>query len=184
MGIYVASCKRHRFEAHQVPQAIAKGWPMKIDFRRVRGRVEKLGSGLGKLVRGEGNARDESIYWTTVIKEVHKLGSRAASGVKGQFESFEKTQPGYYGELGSMILHQTLYNMFPPSSFDAQSITPLTPQEFIQRILVPEAALSLIMEDTRQDQMQALQTMRESSGYGWQCFRTLVKVLGSGRVRI
>jgi RTC4-like domain len=71
-----------------------------------------------------------------------------------------------YGELGSMILHQTLYNIFPPSSFDAQSIVPLTPQEFIQRILVPEAALALIMEDMRQDRTQAAQTMRESAGYG------------------
>ncbi len=75
-----------------------------------------------------------------------------------------------YGELGSMILHQTLYNMFPPSSFDAQSIAPLTPQEFIQRILVPEAALALIMEDTGQDRIQAVQTMRESAGYGMAMF--------------
>ena len=71
-----------------------------------------------------------------------------------------------YGELGSMILHQTLYNMFPPSSFDAQSIAPLTPQDFIQRILVPEAALALIMEDTGQDRIEAARTMRESAGYG------------------
>lgn len=166
MGIYVASCKRHRFEAHQIPEAIAKGWPMDIDFGRVRDRVEQLRDSLGKLVQGEGNARDENIYWTTVILEVQKMGSRAASGVKGQFESFERTQPGYYGELGSMILHQTLYNMFPPSSFDARSIAPLTPQDFIQRILVPEAALALIMEDTGQDRIQAVRTMRESAGYG------------------
>jgi hypothetical protein len=65
-----------------------------------------------------------------------------------------------------MILHQTLYNMFPPSSFEPQSITPLTPQEFIQRILVPEAALMLIMEDTGQNRARAVQTMRESAGYG------------------
>ena len=71
-----------------------------------------------------------------------------------------------YGELGSMILHQTLYNIFPPSSINPQSITPLAPQEFIQRILVPEAALTLIMEDTGQDQVKAVQTMRESAGYG------------------
>lgn len=65
-----------------------------------------------------------------------------------------------------MILHQTLYNMFPPTSFEPQSITPLTPQDLIQRILVPEAALALIMEDTGQEQAQAVQTMRESAGYG------------------
>ncbi|KAI0299152.1 hypothetical protein BC826DRAFT_1119025 [Russula brevipes] len=129
MGIYVASCKRHRFEAHQIPEAIAKGWPTNIDFGKVRERVERLSGDLAKLVRDEGNAREDSVYWTTVMKEVRKLGSRAASGVKGQFESFEKTQPGYYGELGSMILHQTLYNIFPPSSLDPMSITPLTPQD-------------------------------------------------------
>ena len=65
-----------------------------------------------------------------------------------------------------MILHQTLYNMFPPTSFEPQSITPFTPQDFIQRILVPEAALALIMEDTGQDRAQAVQTMLESAGYG------------------
>ncbi|KAH9000210.1 RTC4-like domain-containing protein [Lactarius akahatsu] len=166
MGIYIALCKRHRFEAHQIPEAIAKGWPMDIDFGKVRDRVEQLRDSLGKLVNGEGNARDENIYWTTVIKEVQKMGSRAASSVKGQFESFQRTQPGYYGELGSMIMHQTLYNMFPPTSFDARSIAPLTPQDFIQRILVPEAALALIMEDTGQDRTQAVRTMRESAGYG------------------
>lgn len=94
MGIYVASCKRHRFETYQIPEAMAKGWPMNINFGKIRERVERLTGGLTKLVRDEGNAREESIYWTTVMKEVRKLGSRAASGVKGQFESFEKTQPG------------------------------------------------------------------------------------------
>ncbi|KAI9440454.1 RTC4-like domain-containing protein [Lactarius indigo] len=166
MGIYIALCKRHRFEAHQIPEAIAKGWPMDIDFGKVRDRVEKLRDSLGKLVKDEGNARDENIYWTTVIKEVQKMGSRAASSVKGQFESFQRTQPGYYGELGSMVMHQTLFNMFPPSSFDARSVAPLTPQDFIQRVLVPEVALALIMEDTGQDRIQAVRTMRESAGYG------------------
>ena len=94
MGIYVASCKRHRFEVHQIPEAIAKGWPTVINFGQVRERVEKLRGGLTKLVRDEDDAREKSIYWTAVIVEVRKFGSRAASGVKGQFESFEKTQPG------------------------------------------------------------------------------------------
>ena len=79
-----------------------------------------------------------------------------------------------------MILHQTLYNMFPPSSIDPQSITPLAPQEFIQRILVPEAALTLIMEDTGQDQVKAVQTMRESAGYGVAMFPDTSEGLGVG----
>ena len=94
MSIYVALCKRHRFEAHQIPEAIAKGWPTDIDFGRVRDRVEQLRDSLRRLVKGEGNTRDDNIYWITVIKEVQKMGSRAASSVKGQFESFQRTQPG------------------------------------------------------------------------------------------
>lgn len=94
MSVYIASCKRHRFEVHQIPEAVAKGWPTDINFGKVRERVERLAVVLAKLVRDEGNTREESVYWTTVTAEVRKLGSRAASGVKGQFESFEKTQPG------------------------------------------------------------------------------------------
>lgn len=71
-----------------------------------------------------------------------------------------------YGELGSMVIHQTLYNLFPPTSFHTPSIAPFTPSEFIQRILVPEAALRLIMEDTGQPPEEAIKTMRESAAYG------------------
>jgi len=44
-----------------------------------------------------------SIFWTEVMDEVKKKGSRAVVGVRGQFANFEKTQPGYYGEQGSVI---------------------------------------------------------------------------------
>ena len=60
--------------------------------------------------------------------------------------------------------------MFPLSSFDATRILPLTSNEFILRILVPEVALRLIMEDRELDgddgMHQALIVLRESSTYG------------------
>lgn len=74
-----------------------------------------------------------------------------------------------YGELGSVIIHQTLYNMFPPASMDPNVIAPLTANEFVQRILVPEVALRLIMEDkgfSDEDMKEALTILRESSAYG------------------
>ncbi|KAI0048757.1 hypothetical protein FA95DRAFT_1468791, partial [Auriscalpium vulgare] len=166
LGAFVAVCRRHRFEAHEVPKARARGWPTKIDFERLRERVERLARGFSKLVNGDAQTREQSTYWSAVMAEVQAKGSRAVAGLKGQFESFEKTQPGYYGELGSMVLHQTIYNLYPPSSFDAQSIAPLTPPEFIQRILVPETAVALIMEDTAQSRSDAMQTMHESATYG------------------
>lgn len=75
-----------------------------------------------------------------------------------------------YGEQGSVIIHQTLFDMFPPASFDATRILPLTSNEFVLRVLVPEVALRLIMEDRNlegNDGMdQALIVLRESSTYG------------------
>ena len=60
--------------------------------------------------------------------------------------------------------------MFPPASFDPTRILPLTSNEFILRILVPEVALRLIMEDRELDgddgMHQALIVLRESSTYG------------------
>lgn len=75
-----------------------------------------------------------------------------------------------YGEQGSVIIHQTLFDMFPPASFDPTRILPLTSNEFILRILVPEVALRLIMEDRDLEGddgiHEALIVLRESSTYG------------------
>lgn len=71
-----------------------------------------------------------------------------------------------YGELGYVIIHQTIYDLFPPASFDSESTLPLSPTEFIQLILVPEAAVSLIMDDLQQPRAQAIRTLRASAEYG------------------
>ncbi len=65
-----------------------------------------------------------------------------------------------------MIISQTIYNLFPPSEFPPHSTLPLTPTEFIQRILVPEAAVSLVIQDMQQTRAQAIATLRESAQYG------------------
>jgi hypothetical protein len=63
-----------------------------------------------------------------------------------------------------------LYNLFPPSELDPDLISPLTSNEFIQRILVPEVAVRLIKEDQNLEgdvgTIEALQILRESSAYG------------------
>jgi hypothetical protein len=69
-----------------------------------------------------------------------------------------------------MIIHQTLLNMFPLESFDPQQIKPFTANDFIQRILIPEVALQLIMEDRGLKGFigaeTALQVLRDSTAYG------------------
>lgn len=71
-----------------------------------------------------------------------------------------------YGELGYLIIHQTIYQLFPPDTIDPDSTTPLTPSDFIQRILIPEAAAYLIMEDLQSTYSDAIKTLRESAEYG------------------
>ncbi|EKM49051.1 uncharacterized protein PHACADRAFT_214526 [Phanerochaete carnosa HHB-10118-sp] len=110
--------------------------------------------------------RKGSAFWREVVRSVKKRGARKAAGVRSQMTSFAKTQPGYYGELGSVIMSQTIYDLFPPVDFPPNSTLPLTPIEFIQHILVPEAALLLLMEDMHQSRTEALKTLRDSAQYG------------------
>ena len=55
--------------------------------------VERLFRGDGDGTRQKG-PKTRSIFWTEVMDEVKKKGSRAVVGVRGQFANFEKTQPG------------------------------------------------------------------------------------------
>jgi hypothetical protein len=73
-----------------------------------------------------------------------------------------------------VIIHQTLYDLFPPTSIDPNKIAPLTPSEFLQQILVPEVGVRLIMEDqglVGDDATKiAVQTLRDSASYGVSMF--------------
>ncbi|KIJ65185.1 hypothetical protein HYDPIDRAFT_27905 [Hydnomerulius pinastri MD-312] len=179
LATYISVCQRHRFESHQLPIAIERGWPTYINFEKVPDRVKGMKKDLQAIIMDTGDRdeddtsddelkgpRDRSVFWREVKKEVKKQGSRTVVGVKGQFASFEKTQPGYYGEQGSVIIHQTLFDLFPLSSFDVALIAPLAPAEFIQRVLVPEAAVRLIAQDSGADIEDAVVTLRESAQYG------------------
>ncbi|KAI6167304.1 RTC4-like domain-containing protein [Pisolithus thermaeus] len=185
LAIYISVCQRHRFESHQLPIALERGWPQTINFKNVPMRVKRMKPDLEAIIMDDDDddtdndvvgdidedcdtrgPRSRSVFWKEVKREVKKQGSRTTVGVKGQFASFEKIQPGYYGEQGSVIIHQTLFNLFPPSSFDSSLIKPLTPSEFIQRVLVPETAARLIAQDLGVDMDYAIVTLHESARYG------------------
>ncbi|KAH9921093.1 RTC4-like domain-containing protein, partial [Amylocystis lapponica] len=191
IDVFIGVCQRHAFENDQVPRAQQLGWPAEIAWARVRPRVEAMRARLQEIVddvdeefqpgvthwtredddeedeeKYAGRPRKSSVFWRDVIKSVRKTGSRRTTSIRGQFSSFSKTQPGYYGELGYVIIHQTIYNLFPPTSFDPNATLPLTPTDFIQFILVPEAAVMLIMEDLGQGRTASIDTLRDSAGYG------------------
>ncbi|KAF8213840.1 hypothetical protein K438DRAFT_1563317, partial [Mycena galopus ATCC 62051] len=52
-----------------------------------------------------------------------------------------------YGELGSMVIHQALYKLFPNNAVDPDAVQPLGLRKFIGRILVPEVGIRLVIED-------------------------------------
>ncbi|KAK0457879.1 RTC4-like domain-containing protein [Desarmillaria tabescens] len=162
---FIALCQRHRFESVTLPEAERNGWPKEIAWEKLEGRVHKMKRELNTLI-SDPIARSSSVFWTEIMEEVKAKGSRAVGGVKNQFATFEKTQPGYYGEQGSVIIHQTLFNLFPPASIHPDQVTPLTPNEFTQRILVPEVAVRLIRQDMDVSPSKALKILRESSSYG------------------
>lgn len=60
--------------------------------------------------------------------------------------------------------------MFPLAEMNPALVAPLTTNEFVQRILVPEVALHLIMEDKHMDSNEdvkaAVAILRDSSAYG------------------
>ena len=47
-----------------------------------------------RLTREDRGPRSRCIFWVEMMKEVRKKGMTNVVGVKGQFENFEKTQPG------------------------------------------------------------------------------------------
>ncbi|KAI0331662.1 hypothetical protein GY45DRAFT_1275558, partial [Cubamyces sp. BRFM 1775] len=185
--VFVGVCQRHRFERVWIPRARKKGWPTDIDWGGLKGRVECLQGKLKAIVedldedfvpgakdvvsskgkeRARYRPRKENEFWQEVVQNVKQQGSRQTTGVRGQFLHFNKSQPGYYGELGYVIIHQTLCDLFPPASFDPAAALPLTPADFIAHVLVPEAALNLIMEDLNLSRSDALKTLRDSVEYG------------------
>ncbi|KAL5536818.1 hypothetical protein ACEPAF_641 [Sanghuangporus sanghuang] len=168
---YVTMCQRHQFEMQLLPKARAAGWPTCIDFTTLPGRIHALRKHMTVLLRD----KRKSIFWRDLKKDIDKYGARKTMGVTNQFDSFEKSQPGYYGEQGAVIITQTLSHLFPPDSIDPDRVAPLTPTEFIRCVLVPECAVALIQEDLGSGTSieYAIRILRKSSKYGTAMFPDL-----------
>jgi hypothetical protein len=63
--------------------------------------------------------------------------------------------------------------MFPRDQIADTKYLPLTVLDFIQRVLVPETALQLIMIDMNCDMEKGVKVLRESGTYGEQMFPEL-----------
>ena len=118
--------------------------------------------------------RFKSKFWIKAKEEVLKIGLRKAQGLESQFENFEDEQPGYYGEVGLIVISFSLTHLTtskkkgkkPVIKLDQDITEPLTPHDFIRRVLVPEVSLRLIATDRNVNLDEAEEIRRESRQYG------------------
>ncbi|KAF8518974.1 RTC4-like domain-containing protein, partial [Hysterangium stoloniferum] len=162
-SIFVEICQRHRFEMTHLPLALQRGWPTHLDFPSLPKRILGFKKALARLIVKPQHSK----FWRDLRDDVKEVGRTKMVSVSGQYATFERTQPGYYGEQGSIIIHQTLYYLFPPELILEESVLPLTPDQFITHVLVPETAVLLIKSDMGlSSKADALEVMEESKKYG------------------
>ncbi|KAJ7042083.1 hypothetical protein C8F04DRAFT_946486, partial [Mycena alexandri] len=163
-------CVRHEFEKNLLPMAIAQGWPTELDLVDLEQRIKQKKPIFDALVNnrdweaGKGPRYDNILWLDAVLATQSGRG-----GLAGNILTFNKVQPGYYGELGTRRIDQTFHRML---EFSEDCTLPLTVLQFVQLVLIPEAGVQLIMDDlgaaaSRDD---AMQVMWASGSYGASMF--------------
>ncbi|KAJ7708383.1 RTC4-like domain-containing protein, partial [Mycena rosella] len=198
-AIFGVVCQRHIFESNVLPQAKERGWPTQINWATLKDRVLHMERELAKILadpgdpvvyRGDGKEDNDAkeqqgskpersdgprmrcLFWDDLVKRVKTQGSKGLRNITSQYYNFHKMQPGYYGELGLVIIQRALCGMFPLEDIDPGLVKPLTPMEFIQSIFVPEVGMRLVMADfglnvnNWSDKEQAVEVLRDSASYG------------------
>ncbi|KZP01572.1 hypothetical protein CALVIDRAFT_551954 [Calocera viscosa TUFC12733] len=160
MEIFVTLCTLHRSESSHIPEGIAQGWPTSIDFRAIAARLQVKKHRLAKFII------DPSVspFFQAAKNDIIEKGARVAASAFGQYETFERCQPGYYGERGMVVIQRALMSMFP--DINPSHCNPLSIDDFVRQALVPEAAILLIREDLELDRANALAVLLKSRKYG------------------
>ncbi|KAH9810790.1 hypothetical protein DFH28DRAFT_902010, partial [Melampsora americana] len=142
-------CQLHQDECTTIPLGVAEGWPTVIDFEGLEIRIKKHADVLRNIV--------DRVESSSFLEEAKKKGKGGGSRSMGSYmANFDVEQPGYYGYQGYKIFVRTLENMFTkdpslPHHLDSVKAAPLTPDYFIQRVLIPELASCLIAKDINLD---------------------------------
>ncbi|POW09101.1 hypothetical protein PSTT_07022, partial [Puccinia striiformis] len=138
-------CGQHKDESKVIPMGIKHGWPTQIDFSKLSKRAEGLADHLWAVVH-QGVPSD---FWAHALSKWRTLGRTKCMSVFHEIDSFETELPGYYGYQGFQLIYQQLIQMFLKSTLDTVTrlAHPLDPEYLLRKVLMPEAALSLIGED-------------------------------------
>ncbi|KND02704.1 uncharacterized protein SPPG_01787 [Spizellomyces punctatus DAOM BR117] len=161
-------CRTHTAEDDIIPAGLAMGYPREIDFKNTRRRVRQMFADLLRIIEG----REESYYRQLALALYKELGTRKAQGVRYKMNTMKGISCGYYGKTGARVIMKTIYDMFVGTAgktpyLTARMTAPQPIIEYIQDVLVPEAAIRLIMDDcTIHDKRQARDILTASSDFG------------------
>ncbi|GAA5926808.1 uncharacterized protein JCM15063_000375 [Sporobolomyces koalae] len=169
--IEIASfCQLHKVEKTVIPEGMAKGYPMEIDWAALPARIETLcAPHLSAVVRGD----SESRFLEQARRDWEANGGFRRSNVTAEWDSFQSEEPGYYGLRGLECIHATLRQLFTLDNpiLDDDAIAPLSSDFYLRRVLIPETALCLIRDDLKLDDTPenadiAANVLRESRAFG------------------
>ncbi|KAI9313279.1 hypothetical protein BX666DRAFT_761868 [Dichotomocladium elegans] len=137
-------CCLHRAELVYKKLGKRKNYPLEINFEGIPARLNRQRGELEKIINNETKSEFRNIA-LDAYKDMGKNKARSAMGV---FSRVDRIMTGYYGSRGNAVIADALNHMFLNSGYLTQAMTaPQYPVEYIQQVLVPEAALLLIRQD-------------------------------------
>jgi len=155
-AVYAAYCERHQFERKHLPNAVARGWPVDLDFGGLYDRI----SGLREEVEQIMTEPRKSEFFLRA-KEPNTGGY-----VNGNRDLLAVPGAGYYGEEGYHIIVLTLQVMFPERDINLEYFSPLAWSSLLHEFLLPEVAVLLIQQDLGLGREAAIAILHESRRFG------------------
>ncbi|KAJ6570316.1 hypothetical protein B0H10DRAFT_1964782 [Mycena sp. CBHHK59/15] len=136
--IYAAYCKQHETDSYLLPAARAAGWPERIDYFGLCGRID-----------------DEVLPIVQDLLSEFEGSDFFNDAVAGKF----KKATAYFGELGYYVIFHTVADKFPAATITSDYAR-LVWAAVVEQVLVPEAIVALIMTDLTSHTTKQLKSSR------------------------
>ncbi|KAJ7174981.1 hypothetical protein C8R43DRAFT_849346, partial [Mycena crocata] len=156
---FASYCERHRLERDIFPVASARGWPFSPDFSSLFKRIMGLRSELTIVCEEPDNSsffRASREFYTPKPTE---------SGAQLPSTTQLRSTMHHYGELGYEIMSVAVRFMYP-DGMDLTPFHPLTYNNLICEVLIPEATRRIIQEDLSLTPLAAKKTLKDSHVFG------------------
>ncbi|KAF8204273.1 hypothetical protein K438DRAFT_553600 [Mycena galopus ATCC 62051] len=142
--------------------ARSNGWPEMIDWEDMNRRIHGLRLHLCDVILDLADARSSCKYWLEAQGNSNSLAY--------QFSMFQRFSPGYYGEMGTMVILQTLSDMFEEVETRQIPLEGMSQLNFLSQVMVPLVGSLLIAEDYGCELDIAEAIRQASSSYGMAMF--------------